>query len=146
MTPSELRISPSRMARQYFVLLHLIAIIVAFLMPWQWCGVAWGATILHYFWARSFTSGSGRLQALPEGQVVWVDARGAGQKADILPSSLVTSWLLVLHLQTDSRKLSLVLWPDSADGAELRHWRVWLRWTLPAMKRRIASTENAGLE
>lgn len=146
MTPPELQISPSRIAQRYFVLLHLIAIIVALSLPWLWCGVAWGATILHYFRMRSFVSGSARLQALPEGQVVLVDGQGAGQKVNILPSSLVTSWLLVLHLQADSGKIALVMWPDSADEADLRRWRVWLRWTLPAMKRRIASAENAGLE
>lgn len=146
MTPPELQISPSRRAQQCFVLLHLIAIIVALSLPWQWCSLAWGATILHYRLTISRLPGAGSLQALPDGQVLLGNEQGQIRRAEIQASSLVTTWLLVLHLRTDSRKISLVLWPDSADAASLRAWRVWLRWSLPAMKRRIAAAENTGLE
>ena len=52
------------------------------------------------------------------------------QPAQVLGSSTVTPWLVVLNLRFEGRRLArhAVLLPDSADAATLRRLRVWLRW------------------
>lgn len=52
------------------------------------------------------------------------------QLADVLGSSTVTPWLVVLNLRFEGRRLArhVVLLPDSADAESLRQLRVWLRW------------------
>ncbi len=146
MIPPELQLSPSRIARRFFVGLHLLVLAVSLTLPWPWMVLALLATGGYYFRFRSLLDEHGRLQVLSEGEVLFTDAKGAAAKVRLLPASLVTAHLLVLQLGEDKRRRSLVIWPDSADPASLRAWRVWLRWTLPAMQRRIAAAENSAQE
>jgi hypothetical protein len=66
-----------------------------------------------------------------KGAARWRDRSGRWHEAEILPSSYVSGWLVVVNLgQTGRRGRSLVLLPDSAGTEELRRLRVWLRWRL----------------
>lgn len=74
------------------------------------------------------------LQALADGRVALIGADGAQHEADLLPSSRVMGWLVVLHLRHPAGREQVVLWPDSAPAEVLRQWRVWLRWQVPALQ------------
>ena len=63
------------------------------------------------------------------------DHQGRVELMVLLPSSVVTDVLIVLHLKSQQKKLAVVLWPDSASSEVLRQWRVWLRWAWQNSKR-----------
>lgn len=142
MTPPELLIIPSRLAWRCSLLLHLLAAGTALLLPLIWSVPAVLFVLVHFVWNRRSSSLVASLQLLPDGRVALVRAGTTPQPADILPSSLITSWLMVLHLRTDAGRIHLPLWPDSAERDALRQWRVWLRWSLPVLQRRLAETET----
>lgn len=49
--------------------------------------------------------------------------------AEITGQPVATPWLVLLRLKLENGdKLSLHLWPDSADTNQLRRLRVWLAW------------------
>ena len=61
----------------------------------------------------------------------WQDSSRQWHEAEILPSSYVSSWLVVVNLDAgDGRSRSLVLPPDRAAAEELRQLRIWLCWRL----------------
>lgn len=144
MTPPELRIIPSHMARHGSLVLHLLAASTALLLPLIWSIPALLFVLAHFIWDRRRPALPCDLQILPDGRVSLIRCNMPTQSADILPSSLITSWLMVLHLRTDAGRIHLSLWPDSAERDALRQWRVWLRWSLPTLRRRLTESEEAG--
>ena len=84
--------------------------------------------------AQALQRGAGSVRALElaaKGDARWQDGSGQWHEADILPSSYVSSWLVVVNLGAGgARGRSVVLLPDCAVAEELRRLRVWLRWRL----------------
>ena len=84
--------------------------------------------------AQALQRGAGTARALElaaKGDVRWQDGSGQWHEAEILPSSYVSDWLVVVNLgAAGARGRSLVLLPDCAVAEELRRLRVWLRWRL----------------
>lgn len=142
MTPVSLRIVTSRLAERCLLGLHLTALCVALFLPLWWCFAAIMGLLVHFFWLRRAAAGPNEMRALPDGRLElrWPD--GQSRSVDILPSSLITPAVMVLHLHLDSGRTHLVLWPDSAERDVLRMWRIWLCWDLPALKRRLLAMEN----
>ncbi|MBM5570844.1 MULTISPECIES: protein YgfX [Deefgea] len=68
------------------------------------------------------------LQLHESGEIEVGRAQGQLELMRLLPSSVVTSVGMVLHLQGAERRIAVVLWPDSAPAEVLRQWRVYLRW------------------
>ncbi|MGL6041296.1 MAG: protein YgfX [Deefgea sp.] len=96
------------------------------------------ATILLFFlvfyWRRKEMIS--QLLVLESGELEVRDQQGQVEIMRVLPSSVVTEMLVVLHLKNERRKLAVVVWPDSAPSEVLRQWRVWLRWTWPSQQDR----------
>lgn len=134
MTPAFLHLISSRQARFGLAVLHVAAVLVALVLPLPWCVAVLLGVLAH--WLRRPVQQPVYLQALPDGQVevTWQD--GARWQMTFLPSSVITPWLIVLQLSGENGRVYLTLWPDSAKRDVLRQWRVWLRWHLPAIKRR----------
>jgi hypothetical protein len=84
--------------------------------------------------AQALQRGANAIRALElaaTGNARWQDGLGHWHEAEILPSSYVSSWLVVVNLApSGTRGRSLVLLPDCALAEELRRLRVWLRWRL----------------
>ncbi len=76
--------------------------------------------------------GKRAVQALElgaEGKARWQDGAGQWHDAQILASSYVSAWLVVMNLGANAGPTrSVVLLPDSAAAEDLRRLRVWLRW------------------
>jgi hypothetical protein len=71
------------------------------------------------------------LELAARGNARWQDGSGQWHDVEILPSSYVSSRLVVVNLRAEAgRGRSLVLLPDCAVAEELRQLRVWLRWRL----------------
>ncbi len=131
MTPPELQFHPSKYSRLYLLILHVVVIAVSLTLPLAWCVAALAATAGHFLWHRRNEPLSGALQALTDGRVILRLENREEVITEILPSSLVMAWLLVLHLHSDSGTRHIVLWPDCTDADTFRRWRIWLRWSLP---------------
>jgi hypothetical protein len=84
--------------------------------------------------AQVLQRGAGTVRALElaaKGDARWQDGSEQWHEAEILPSSYVSDWLVVVNLGAGgASRRSLVLLPDSAVAEELRRLRVWLRWRL----------------
>ena len=84
--------------------------------------------------ARVLQRGPGSVRALElaaQGNARWQDGSGQWHEAEILPSSYVSGWLVVVNLSGGGgRRRSLVLLPDCIVAEEMRRLRVWLRWRL----------------
>ena len=84
--------------------------------------------------AQALQRGAGAARALElaaKGDIRWQDGSGQWHDAEVLPSSYVSDWLVVVNLGVaGARGRSLVLLPDCALAEELRRLRVWLRWRL----------------
>lgn len=63
------------------------------------------------------------------------------QPVSLLPSTMVTPWLTVLHLRDDDKdRTHIVILPDSLGQDDYRRLRVWLRW-----KATVAEADGLGL-
>jgi hypothetical protein len=84
--------------------------------------------------AQALQRGRRPLRALEldaKGSARWQDSSRQWHEAEILPSSYVSSWLVVVNLDAGGRRgRSLVLLPDCAAAEELRQLRIWLCWRL----------------
>lgn len=141
MTPIELHFTPSIFIRRWLCILYVLAGITAFFLTWLICLLAWLGMAGYFFWQWRHPAREGYLQAGSDGRVI-LNINGYQQQAEILPSSVITAWVMVLHLRLDEGETSLVLGPDSAEGDALCQWRTWLRWTLPALQRRVNLSIN----
>ncbi len=103
---------------------------LAFLPIAAGIGVAWVwqlAQTLH--WGRLCVRA---LELGSDGSVLWQDGARQWHEAEILPSSYVSAWLMVVNLVgSDRRPRPVILLPDCAAAEELRGLRVWLRWQHP---------------
>ena len=100
---------------------------LAFLLVAAGIALAWA-----WHLAQTLQWGRPHVRALELGaerSARWQDGSGQWHEAEILPSSYVSDWLVVVNLGTrDRRGRSLILLPDCAAAEELRRLRVWLRW------------------
>lgn len=142
MNPTDLLLRQSRLAGFCLIGLHLAAILAAFCLPLAWCLSALAGIGMHWLWQSRRHGLPVSLHILHDGQVelTWPDGRQ--QTGVFRKSTVVTSRLIILHLADEGRRIFVVLWPDSADKEVLRQWRVWLRWKLPAMQRRLESFDE----
>ena len=71
------------------------------------------------------------LELGADGNGRWQDGSGQWHVVQVLPSSYVSPWLIVMNLggSADAAR-SVVLLPDCAAAEDLRRLRVWLRWRL----------------
>jgi len=102
---------------------------LAFLLFAAGVALAWA---WHFGQVLQRGAGSVRtLELTATGAARWQDGLGQWHEAEILPSSYVSGWLVVVNLSAvGGRGRSLVLLPDCAAAEELRRLRVWLRWRL----------------
>ena len=71
------------------------------------------------------------LELDAKGSARWRDRSAQWHEAEVLPSSYVSNWLVVVNLGAGGRRgRSLVLLPDCAAADDLRQLRIWLRWRL----------------
>jgi len=71
------------------------------------------------------------LELSADGNARWQDGSGLWHSAQILPSSYVSGWLVVMNLGGSAPAARpVVLLPDCAAAEDLRRLRVWLRWRL----------------
>lgn len=71
------------------------------------------------------------LELSANGNARWQDGSRQWHEAEILPSSYVSNWLVVVNLGAGGRLgRSQVLLTDCAEAEELRQLRIWLRWRL----------------
>jgi hypothetical protein len=128
---------PSRILAVCLTIMATAALACAWisLPPLAFAPVAAGIA-LAWAWhlAQALQRGAGtmhRLELTGQGDARWQDGSGQWHEAEILPSSYVSDWLVVVNLgATGARGRSLVLLPDCAVADELRRLRVWLRWRL----------------
>ncbi|WP_027468143.1 protein YgfX [Deefgea rivuli] len=138
MLPPVLQINPASSWRRGFLLFifssAIIAILVCIATQAIWIQL-FGVILLIplWFYWRSIEP-IAVLVAQASGEVELLDLQGNVELMRLLPTSVVTSGLMVLHLQGENRRRVLVLWPDSAPAETLRQWRVWLRWVWPALQ------------
>jgi hypothetical protein len=92
--------------------------------------------VLAWAWhlAQALQRGAGSVRALElaaKGTARWQDRAGQWHESEVLPSSYVSDWLVVVNLGVrGGRGRSLALLPDCAAAEDLRRLRVWLRWRL----------------
>lgn len=71
------------------------------------------------------------LELDAQGTARWQDGSRQWHEAEVLDSSYVSDWMVVVNLGAGGRRgRSLVLLPDCAAAEELRQLRIWLRWRL----------------
>ncbi|QZA79633.1 protein YgfX [Deefgea piscis] len=130
MLPIDLHINPVSFWRRGFLLLIFLLAIVACLVlqaAWALLLALFLFGIFPFYWTHTETIAI--VRACSDGVFRLFDHQGGEISARLLPSSVVTQALIVLHFEDeDKHKINLVLWPDSAPAASLRQWRVWLRW------------------
>ena len=129
MRPSLLNLNPASSWRRGFLLLFFSLAIFACIWLKALISIALIVILLAFFvfYLRRKEEIS-QLLVLESGELEVRDQQGQVEIMCVLPSSLVTEMLVVLHLKNERRKLSIVVWPDSAPTEVLRQWRVWLRW------------------
>ncbi|WP_297573788.1 protein YgfX [uncultured Deefgea sp.] len=130
MLPIDLQINPASFWRRGFLLLiFLLAIAACLVLQADWA-LLLAVFLLGgfvFYWAHIETIVL--VRACSAGDFQLFDAQGGELSAHLLPSSVVTPLLIVLHFEDEFKhKINLVLWPDSAPVESLRQWRVWLRW------------------
>ena len=130
MLPPELNLNPDSMWRRGFLLLVFFAAAIACISLQAFIAVALLAILLIFYWRdRTYCI---RLKAEADGTVCVWTRKGECHSATVLPSSVVSEWLIVLHLLLAGRRCCVVLWPDSSPAESLRLWRGWLRWVWPS--------------
>ncbi|QLI80221.1 hypothetical protein HZU75_00955 [Chitinibacter fontanus] len=133
MLPAVLHINPvSKWQRGFLLLTHSLTLLNAWWMSWPWAVLVSGVVLASWWWHWHQLPAVLQVQCLASGQLEVCMRGGEKYSMRILPSSVLTAHVLVLHLQGDGKKLYLVLWPDSANAEILRQWRVYLRWIWPA--------------
>ena len=130
MRPAQLLINPASTWRRGFLLLVFGMACIACILLKSLFGIPLLAIlllILLFYWRKQEPVASLRVQESGEVEVCF--RQGVVEVMCLLPSSVVTGVLIVLHLQNEQRRLALVLWPDTAPAEVLRQWRVYLRWS-----------------
>ncbi len=135
MLPAVLQLNPaSRWQRGFLLLTHLVAALNSWWLDWR-LALAMNLLIVGSLWWQWRKPAAVKLlQCLPDGVIeveTWVGQR---HLMALLPTSVLTAHLVVLHLKGEGGRFNLVIWPDSADAEVIRQWRVYLRWIWPALK------------
>jgi len=85
-----------------------------------------GATLQWWRWSVC------ELALRPDGGASWREADGTWHVASEVTGGELASWLLVVGLKEDGRRLRpMLLLPDALDASKHRELRVWLRWRPP---------------
>jgi toxin CptA len=135
MQPAVLQINPaSRWQRGFLLLTHLVAALNAWWLDWRLAVVMNLLILVSVLWQWRQRPAVKQLQCLPDGGIEVETFAGMRYQVAVLPSSVLTAHVVVLHLKGDGKRLNLVIWPDSADAEVIRQWRVYLRWIWPALK------------
>lgn len=136
MLPPSLTINPASLWRRGFLLFVFSLAVFACIVMQALIGFAL-LPILAISFVMYWRSGERVcvLRMQDSGEVEVHDHQGRVELMVLLPSSVVTDVLIVLHLKSQQKKLAVVLWPDSASSEVLRQWRVWLRWAWQNSKR-----------
>lgn len=146
MLPPPLQIKSSGIAKQGVVVLFLAALLTAFCLPFWWCITALCLLSVQAYLLSRPRGSLDAMQILPDGKVQLSWKGGVMQQAEILPSSVLTAFVMALHLRVDGKRLAIVLWPDSADRQLLRQWRVWLLWEFTSLQRRLKVKSGKGVD
>lgn len=140
MVPVPLQINPvSKWRRGFLLLIFLLAEItciacISMQALWVIGLLAILPIILIFYWRQPEPVQG--LIAQASGEIELQNRQGERQFMQLLPSTVVTPLLIILHLKGTGRRQSVVLWPDSASAESLRQWRVWLRWIWPSLQAR----------
>lgn len=129
MRPAHILINPASLWRRGFLLLIFsLAISACILLKtiFSFALLAILLMCLFFYWRKQELVT--QLQVQESGEIEVCFRAGPPEIMRLLPSSVVTGVLIVLHLHNQQRRLALVLWPDSASAEVLRQWRVYLRW------------------
>jgi toxin CptA len=125
-----LAILPSRRLRWLVATMHLLAAAAALLADLEW---PYRAAVIVAVAAGFFVS-------MRQPQALYLRCRADGSlnvrhgedwlPAELLPDTLVLSWLAVLRYRPDgeARPKACVILPDSLERDDFRQLRVWLRW------------------
>jgi len=126
--PIEINVQPSPMLLAVLCIMHLLAAVLAWLLPWP---VATSLTVLI---SLSFIGCWRRRRAL----ALEINAKcelsvqqdGNWREAKVLGSCLVLPYLTVLNLKVLNTSLpfNVLVLPDSVDAKSFRRLRVWLKW------------------
>ena len=80
------------------------------------------------FWRQSRPCLPAQILLKADGRLILVERDGGCREAMVETDTTVYSWLVVLRLKVDGRRLALSLPFDSLDGNGHRKLRLWLRW------------------
>jgi hypothetical protein len=132
LVPFRLEAQPSRLWLGFVLLMHFIfvAAVLACLPAQLWLLAAAPFSLAYClradgWWLRR--PGPNSVTVGPRGELT-VNFAGQTQDARLLPSSMVWSWLTVLQLESEGRRLSLMLLPDSASFEARRRINMYVRW------------------
>lgn len=123
-----LTVDPSRRLVLAAAAAHLLAVAAVLLaeLPWPYRAVLLAAVAVSLARSARRTAPVG-LRCQPDGQL----AIGAGddwEAVELLPDTMVLSWLVVLRYRCAGRPRSLVVLAGAVADEDFRRLRVWLRW------------------
>ncbi|MCB5187921.1 hypothetical protein LG200_07865 [Methylobacillus caricis] len=134
--PLTLILRPSRILAFGFAIAGVVTGITALLIPMMW----WlkGILLLAVAWQvmrharhqalRAHPESCIRLELDSKGDLYVLKRSGKREKAQVLGSSFVSSYLTMLNLKLGRGRTHCVIVPDAVDPTEFRRLRVWLRW------------------
>lgn len=134
---TEIRLRPSRLLLAVLSVAHIAALSIVLLMPLPLWLMAVLATLVvismvHATVFQAMLQGRNAVIVLKTTQTgLEVATRlGVWNRVDILASTFVSPWLVVLHLRQEGRRrpMYVMLLPDMLSSDEFRRLRVWLRW------------------
>lgn len=133
MLPAVLHINPaSKWQRGFLLSMHTLALLNAWWLAWPSALLVSGAVLASLWWHWRQLPPVQQIQCLASGEQEVTLRNGIKCAMRILPTSVLTAHVLVLHLRGEGKSVYLVLWPDSANAEVLRQWRVYLRWIWPS--------------
>lgn len=129
---------PSRLLTLLLILLGMAAVTSVFLVPLSFV-IRFGLALTIACWTvyqilfaallrQRHSCAAWQLDAA--GRITLVLRNGEQSSGQLLPESLITPWLIVLHIVLDGgrKRRSLLILSDAMDAASYRRLRVELRW------------------
>lgn len=132
MTQSRFDFRLSRLLMLALLLVHGLAMLAMFLLPLSFLMRATLLLILaaNLWFALKHRSAAGSVAGLriESDRVVLLHAGGGEMSGQLLPDSLVTPYLAVLQIRTESNHRRVLIMPDTLDAQSFRRLRILLRW------------------